>query len=347
MRSINNTERRLAVWCDTRMKTLAIFCCLLFCLGDAMAKPQELGPMISTSDSAVIVHPRFGGQILGYDVDRNGPEGLFSEFFAESGGKSLVATESFDQKTGAIIKVVAQENETLDDFVTQEFNASDLGLVLFQHAGQSHFLTMNPLDDNKFTGVWTPPIKPGYQLESISVSQGAPEVAAYQSSFNTGSTFVFSSNIAKNTFGPRISLKPIINVDEFFLPAIALNNKTNEAVLADSQGCPEPICVSSIATVNLTTGHISQFTAKLGIGTVNGLAVDPVRGIAVTTTLIDQGVEFYDLAKHTGFEVQIPNAGSAIQAGLDVEFDSIHSLFLVAQFSSTGDISNLQPRVYV
>jgi hypothetical protein len=347
MRNANDKEAQRTMSRDARITALAVFCCLVFCLGNAMAEPHDSGQLISASDSAVIVHPRFGGQLLGYDIDRNGTEGIFSEFFSESGGKSLVATEVFDQKTGAIIKVVAQENETLDDFVTQEVNASDLGLVLFQHAGQNRFLTMIPLTGDKFTNLWTPPIKPGYQLEAISVSQGTPEVAAYESSFNTGLTFVFSSNIAKNAFGPQISLKPIINVDEFFLPAIAFNNQTNEAVLADSQGCPEPICVSSIALVNLTTGHITEFSAKLGVGTVNGLAVDPLRGIAVTTTLIDQGVEFYDLANHTGFEVQIPHAGSAVQAGLDVEFDPIHSLFLVTQYSSTGIINDPQPRVYV
>ena len=53
--------------------------------------------------------------------------------------------------------------------------------------------------------------------------------------------------------------------------------------------------------------------------------------------MIDQGVEFYDLDNETGFEVQIPNAGNALQAGLDVEFDPLHKVFLVEQYRSTGN----------
>jgi hypothetical protein len=170
--------------------------------------------------------------------------------------------------------------------------------------------------------------------------------AAYESSFNTGLTYVFSSDVAGNTFGPLISLKSIINVDEFFLPQIAMDSRTNHAVLASSHGCPEPICTTDIALVNLTTGKIREFTDHLGTGTVDGLAVDAATGIACTTTLTDQGVEFYDLAKETGFEVQIPN-GNILGAGLDVEFDSVNHVFLISQYSSTGNPNDPQPRIYV
>ena len=309
---------------------------------------DEFQPNPAAGSGSVIVTPKFGGAILGYDIDRNGTEGLLSEYVALSGGESLVATETFSQKTGAILKIVAKENKTTDDYVTQGIFGS-VGLDLFQHAGQNHFLTINPLDGGRFTGKWTPPIKPNYQLWTTSVSQGTPNVAAYQSSFDSGLTYVFSSNIADNTFGRQISLKPIIDVDEFFHPQIALDSSTNQAVLADSQGCPEPDCVSSIALVDLATGKISKFSDNLGIGTVNGLAVDSETGIACTTTLIDGGVEFYDLAKHTGFEVQIANFdGTALDAGLEVEFDPIHHFFLIAQWSSNGgNVNDPQPQVYV
>jgi len=308
---------------------------------DPSATPQN------PARPAIIVHPKFGGQILGYDIDQNGNQGLLSEFVALGGGANLVATEIFDQKTGAILKVIAKENHTQrDDYDTQGI-FGDVGLDLYQHAGKNHFLTLNPLSSNKFTGMWTPPLKPGYQLGTTSNNQGSPDIAAYESSIDTGLTYVFRSNVANNTFGPLISLKPIIHVSEFFQPQIALDRKTNQAVLADSLGCPEPICVMSIALVNLKTGKIKKFTNNLGVGTVNGLALDPATGIACTTTLIDQGVEFYDLAKQTGFEVPIPNNGSPLQAGLDVAFDPIHKLFLIAQYSSTGSPNDPQPRVYV
>ena len=319
----------------------ALFCAVLCSFFIAsVANAQEV-----LSSSTVIVKPKFGGQILGYDVNPSGTEGLLSEFVDLSNGNVLAATETFNQSTGEIVAVEAKTG-THDDFVTEGIFGK-VGLALHQHNGSNFFLTMNPVEANKFTGVWKPPIKPQYQLGAISANNGTANVATYQLSFVTGLSFVFSSNIEKDTFGPQISLKPIINVNEFLAPQIALDSKTNQAVLADSQGCPEPVCVTSIALVNLSTGHIVKFTDHLGIGTVNGLAVDPETGIACTTTLIDQGVEFYNLAKHTGFEVQIPNAGNAAQAGLDVEFDAVHKLFLVSQYSSTGNVNDPQPRVYV
>lgn len=330
----------------------AAMLCLSFAVGGSaaaqtIAYEDRRGRNLPTDSApgSVIVLPKFGGQILGYAVDPTGTEGLLSEFVDLANGNVLAATETFDQSTGQILNVVAK-TQTQDDFVTQGV-FGQIGLVLYQHDGRNFFLKMNPLDLHKFNGVWNPPIMPQYQLWTMSADQGTPNVAAYQSSFETGLTYVFSSNIATNTFGPQISLQSIIDGSEFFHPAIALDSRTNQAVLADSLGCPEQVCVMSIALVNLTTGDISEFTNNLGIGDVDGLAVDSVTGIACTTTLIDQGVEFYDLAKQTGFEVQIPNAGNATQAGLDVEFDPIHSVFLVAQYSSTGDPNNPQPRIYV
>lgn len=323
----------------------AVLCCVV--LWQSREAAAQQGSDRPASQGTVTVQPKFGGQILGYDIDRNGTVGLLSEFVTETGNTSLVATEAFDQQTGAIIAVIAKQDHTANDFVTQPINADDFGLVLFQHAGKNFYLTLNPLTSNKFTGKWTPPIKPGYQLWTTSLSQGgSPIVAAYQSSFDTGLTYVFASNVAKNTFGPQISLAPIQDVDEFFHPQIALDTKTNQAVLADSPGCDEPGCIESIALVNLKTGEISKFTDNLGLGDVNGLAVDPETGIACTTTLSDQGVEFYDLANQTGFEVFIPNGLSPLQAGLDVEFDPIHKLFLVSQWDSTGSPNDPVPMVY-
>lgn len=352
MKKMRNVDGKIWIALSYRVITvlLAVFCCLASGFGRGVAEAQEAEHAVPTGASVVIVQPKFGGQILGYDIASKGSEGLFSEAFAEPNGNTLVATEAFDQKTGAIVKVVAKENGRIStDYDTLEINAPDLGLVLYQHAGKNQFRTLNPLSGNKFTGVWQPPIKHNYDLLGISVAQGTAEVAAYQSSFVTGLTYVFRSNIEANTFGRQISLKPIIDVDEFFEPAIALDTATNQAVLADSHGCPEPgpQCATSIALVNLSTGKISEFTDDLGVGTVNGLAVDPATGIAVTTTLVDQGVEFYNLATETGFEEIIPNSGSEIQAGLDVEFDRVHKLFLIEQYTSTGNIDDPQPRVYV
>jgi hypothetical protein len=306
---------------------------------------REISPSIVRTAGTVVVHPKFGGQILGYDIDQSGADGVFSEYVNLSNGNVLSATETFDQSTGTIISVVAK-TQTMDDFVAEGVFGGHVGLVLHQHKGTNHFLTMNPLDSNHFTGQWTPPIMSGYQVEGISTGQGMRNTAAYETSFNTGLTYVFGSDVAANTFGPLISLQSIINVDDFFLPQIAMDSRTNHAVLASSLGCPEPICTTDIALVNLQTGKIRKFTDHLGTGIVDGLAVDAASGIACTTTLIDQGVEFYDLAKETGFEVHIPNE-NILGAGLDVEFDSVNHLFLISQFSSNGNLNDPQPRIYV
>jgi hypothetical protein len=325
-------------------------CFLALCSGRAAAEPRGSGRTSSATAKAVIVQPKFGGQIIGYTVDPNGTEGLLSESVAEgTQGQNLAATEIFDQVNGAIVAVIAEKNHTVNDYVTQEINAPNLGLVLFQESGQNKFLTLNPLTDNQFNGTWTPTVLSGYGISEISVAQGT-EVAVFENDPNAGNAFVFSSNIAENTFGLPMSLASIINGDEFLLnPQIAFDSATNEAVLADSHDCPEPgpQCATSIALVNLTTGNITEFTDKFGVGQLNGLAVDPVKGIAVTTTLVDQGVEFYNLTKKKGHKVIIPNSGSEIQSGLDVEFDSVHKLFLVSQYTSTGDANNPQPRIYV
>jgi hypothetical protein len=316
-------------------------------LGNSMlAKAQSAGN--DSMKTRVIVKPKFGGQILGYDIDRNGTEGLVSEYVSESDEKNRVAVEKFDQTTGAIIEVVAEENHTANDFVVQEINANGLGLVLFQKSGQNHFFTLNPYTANKFTGVWTPPVKSSYQLAGISVARSG-EVALFENDLNAGLAEVFSSNVSKNTFGRPVSLASIIDGDEFLVdPVMALGRTRDEVVLADSADCPvpEPACATRIALVEVKTGTVAEFTDNLGVGQVNGLAVDPVKGIAVTTTLGDMGVEFYNLAKKTGFEKILPNATSEIQAGLDVEFDPLHKLFLVAQYTSTGNINDPQPRVY-
>ncbi|MFY9742332.1 MAG: hypothetical protein WAK21_10025 [Candidatus Sulfotelmatobacter sp.] len=295
----------------------------------------------------VIVTPKFGGQILGYAIDPSGTEGVLSESVAQSNGNNLAATETFSQSTGKILNVIAK-TDSQDDFVTEGV-FGNTALILHQHGGKNFYNIVNPLEQNKFNGAWKPPIKPNFDFWTLAGTGASPNVAAYQVSFQTGQTFVFSSNVANNTFGPQISLASIQDVDEFFQPQIALDSATNQAVLADSPGCPEPGCVTSLALVNLLSGEISKFTQNLGLGVVDGLAVDPATGTAVTTTSADGGVEFYNLANQSGFEIIIPNFdGIATDSGLSVAFDPVHSLFLISQWSSNGGNTNdPQPRVYV
>lgn len=285
----------------------------------------------------VIVHPRLGGAIIGYDIDRTGTEGLLSEYVSLGDGNNNVATETFDQTTGKILKVVAKKIDSPNDYVTQGIWGG-LGLVLYQRQIQNGykniFLKTDPLSSGKFTGKWTPPIKKDYQLYATSVSpEGTADVVAYQVIFDGSYRGnIFSSNIATNTFGPQIPLK----LGD--LPLLAYDSKTNQAALAhDGSPTSHPL----LQTVDLTTGKVRQFSA-LGVDVVNGVAVDSATGTACITTegsaVIPPMVEFYDLAKQTGFGVTL----SGSNFGLDVEFDPINKLFLVAE----GDFVNFNVLVY-
>jgi hypothetical protein len=296
---------------------------------------QPIGP------GNVIVHPKFGGQLLGFGIDAHGNEGLLSEFATLPDGTLVLATETFDQKTGKILKVVAKDEKN-DDYSTWGVFGHHVGLDEFYDQGQNSFPILNPLSDNAFTGTWTPTIPQGDVLSAIAGNLENSDVAVMM--FENGGddlTYVLGSNVAANTFGPTITI-----TDSTFCfcdsPVIALDSKTHQAVLAASSGrTPE------LALADLKTGNVTEFQG-VGWSYVNGIAVDPTTGIAVTTTqgdaLTQAGVQFYDLAKQTGIQVILPcsDNGGEGESGLDVEFDPTNSLFLVEQpYNTCNNGSNL------
>jgi hypothetical protein len=196
---------------------------------------------------------------------------------------------------------------------------------------QRLYKTINPLNANQFTGQWTPPLATGDLISGIATSQGAATTAVLASqNFNS---FVFSSNIGANTFGPLVPL-----TDSVFgfndSPVIAIDTVTNQAVVAASNGSRRSI--PEIAEVDLTDGKVTEFSG-VGFGFVNGIAVDSEDGIACTSTEIDFSLEFYNLATQTGFKVPLHNATSQTFSGGFIQFDPVNKLFLVTQeFSSTA-----------
>ena len=305
---------------------LAAAVCLL-CLA---AIPAPADDSKSSPAKNVTVQDKFGGQIFGYGVDRNGTEGMLSEIVELSDGNLLNATETFDQKTGKIIKVVHKKTETKDNLITLGVVGSHVGLEEVEHVkilfvDKITFNTVNPLDGNKLTAPWTPPIDGKTQgLEDVEADQGTPNVAVMASPYSCCARFVFGPDVAANTFGPKINLTDDV-LNASVPPVMAFDSKTNQAVLAQAQGAP--FSVPEIALVNLAKGKISEFTG-LGFGFVNGLAVDSNTGIACTTTETDNSAEFYNLAKKTGFIVQLPNIGK--YSGATVAIDPVHKLFFIA-----------------
>ncbi len=309
------------------LSTLYCFslCCSAAAQSDVAGQPSP----------QIIVHTQFGGHILGFGIDQGGTEGLLSEYVAESGGENLVATESFSQQTGSIVSVIAMQNHTMNDYDTQGVVGSHVGLVLYQIAVNggfaNYFLTLNPLDNNRFSGVWTPTIKSGYQLWGISLNQGDPELAVLQRTTGSGVyMYLNSSNVATNSFGPA---QPYNDANIGCCPVLAYDFKTDEAVLAGDNGSPTSVPI--LATINLLTGQVREANG-VGVGNPNGMAIDPVTDTAVITTpggpLTPPMVEFYNIDSQTGFGLTLPGSN----VGEDVEFDPVHRIFIVA----AGDGSN-------
>ena len=309
---------------------------LVFCTDMALAQVSEFQPDPTAGPGKVIVHSKFGGQIFGFDIDQNGSEGLLSESQLISGGNYLAASETFSQKTGQILKVVA-ETKTLDDFVTMGVVGTSVGLVEHEHVQGIYvvsrtFNTLNPLAGNKITGVWTPPLGQEHLIMpgGISRSQGEPNVAVF--GYDNGGSFipwVFSSNVAANTFGPVVDITDSYDFGSV-PPQLGYDSVTNQAILGGGDGCFG--CLPVIGLVDLTQATFTTFTG-IGYGFVNGLAVDSQDGVFCTTTEDDANVEFYSLALQAGVNAEeLPGSGGQQYfSGADVEFDPIHKLFLVAQ----------------
>jgi len=311
--------------------------CLLFFAATQRTAAQAAQPAIGGTNT--FVNTALGGFILGYDIDQTGNEGVLAESFALPGLKQNVAVETFDQKTGKIIKIVTEQMNTKNDFVSLGIVGNSVALLEFEHVTNLYvdgrkYGTINPLNSNKIGPAWTPPLTKDDIISSVSEDQGVSNTAVMF--FNNGGGFnswVFSSNVAANTFGTPIEITNSL-FDENVSPVMAYDSATNQAVLGGGNGCFG--CTTEIGTVDLATGAQTSFQG-LGFGFINGIAVDPATGIACTTTEDDFSVEFYNLATQTGTIVTIPGANNQAQSGQDVEFDPIHKWFLVGQeFTSTA-----------
>jgi hypothetical protein len=322
---------------------------LLLCAAAAVAQSdEETKPKVGPG--LIVVHSKFGGQIYGFDIDQNGTEGILSEAI-QIGNTLTAAVETFSQTTGKILKVVA-ETQTQDDFITMGVVGTSVGLFEHQHVQGGYvvtdtFNTVSPLSSNKVSGSWTPPIGSEHIImpAGVSRSQGEPNVAvfAYDNSDNF-IPWVFSSNVAANTFGPVVDIPDALNFASV-PPPIAYDSTTNQAILGGGDGCFG--CRPVFGLVNLTTSAFSEFTGNVGFGFINGIAVDGADGIFCTTSEDDANVEFYNLASQEGFAVVLPGSESLQQfSGADVEYDPIHKWFLVAQPVSSSSASGSSIYVY-
>ena len=289
-----------------------------------------------------VVHTALGGFILGYDIDPAGTEGLLSEALTRADGRHDIAIETFDQATGEIIRVLRKQIDSRNGYLTLGLFAGHVGLSEFEHVSdlyvdERRYLLADPVDGNRITGKWTPAFRKAKDILTGAARAQGFDTALFFGFRNTADDFrsyLFTSDVGANTFGPLI---PVVGDDVFDWnnsPAITYDPGRGRAVLASSHGCFG--CTIDIGQVDLATGVLSVFRG-LGLGSVNGIAIDPNTHIACTTSEDDFSVEFYDFVRGTQRQVVLPGATSQFYSGGAVAVDPVHRLFLVGQeFSSTA-----------
>ena len=306
------------------------------------AEQPTVGP------NGVIVQSQFGGQIFGFDIDQAGTEGVFAESHRLDDGRVLAAVETFDQTTGAIVKVIKKITTHDDDFITLGVTGNSVGLIELEHVAGTFdvrrtFNTINPLRRNRFTSRWTPPVGDDHLVELVSRNQGTQNAVW---TIDIGGGFlptVFSTDVGANTFGPVFSINDQ-DFSNFPDPGFAYDAVGNRAILGHAF-LGNPFIAGWMATVDLTAGTFTKFRG-VGVGDVNGLAYDPETDTACTTTEIDFSVSFYNVGSQTGFKQPLPGATQQFFSGAAVEFDPVNKLFLVAQEHSSTAATGSSIHVY-
>jgi len=309
-------------------------------LAATLAGAQASHPLANPNAGAgnIIVQTRFGGPIFGFDIDPNGTEGLLAEGQSQPDGSVLAAIETFDQRTGQILKVITQ-TQTADDYVALGIFGDSTGLIEREHPlglfnVQRTFALLNPIS-GRFTGRWAPPIDSNHLISQVRRADVGGNVAVYATdSALHPNPVAFGSNIAANTFSAVYS---VTDRDFNFEvpPIVALDAVTNQIVMGHAT-LSQFIVPPQIGILDLSSGNFTKFQGH-GLGQINGLAVDSTDGVVCTTTSFDAAVQFFDLATRTGTSQNLPGATESVFAGQHIEFDPVNKLFLIAQpFSSTA-----------
>jgi hypothetical protein len=321
---------------------VALFVCWASLIRASDQPGFQVNPDDQTGD--VIVRGRLGGLIFGFEVDPNGTEGLLCEAVSNPDGTVSARVETFSQATGAIIRVLAK-SESQDDAIALGV-AGSVGLVEHEQVRDPFhvkrtFVTINPLAGNMINGRWTPPINSKQIVNQVKPAlDGTPNIAVYALSVSTNvNPVVFTSNLADNTFGPVIDITDPDFTQEA-PPVIAFDPIGNQAILGHDK--PSPFILPPvIGFVDFAIGSFVKRTG-LGLGVINGIAVDSEDAVLCTDTSFDSAVQFYNLSDFTGVSVFLPghDPQTSTASGGDIEFDPLNKLFLVAQPFSDGQLNN-------
>jgi hypothetical protein len=308
------------------------------------------GKIVSTAD---------GGQIYGYDVDQHGSDGILAS--ANEVGTNIfkVSVEVFNTKTAKITKSFGVSTGSKNSYAVDGIFANDAALVTHfivpKHSiyAKRRYEVVDPVTAGRFTGAWTPNVKDLDVLENAENQETSTSVVYAIELKNNDNPDLVVGQIGNGAKGTVIHLDPY----SFSLnnsPQLSEDTVNNRAVMATSPAGGAPGSVPEIATVDLSSGKVATFEGidcpgSENCGAANGIAYDSATGIACTTTTLDAGVEFYNVAQQSGFWAGLPVPPSGVAefySGTYVASDPIHKLFLVAQPNSGSAVSGSSVQVF-
>lgn len=301
-----------------------------------------------TAGLGPVVQSRFGGDIFGWDIDQNGNDGLLTETVI-NGVDFLNVTETFDQSTGKIVKVVRKKlrsNANVEP-VAEAIAGSDVGVIDVETvlAGtrverDDHFDVLNPVSRNKITGRSAPPQRLDVVPSYVTDNQGSPSQLMTALYFKGGASreVFYGYDASRNAWSHRFEFPEKDLFSPLTITYAAVDSASGEGVVGYLKRAGyNPRESPTFDVVDAASGkHLRSFQG-IGYGFINGMAIDPATDMLCTTTFGDMDVEFYHLASGKGKAVQIPvlTGGGALTQGASVAADPVHHLFLVAQLNST------------
>jgi len=310
---------------------------------DERRRSGTLGPVVTS---------QFGGEIFGWDIDQNGSDGVLTETVLGNTGLVLNAIETFDQTTGKITKVVRKTVRSNADVepVADAIAGSDVGIIDVAHNYPSrgfirddHFAVMNPVSSDRITGKSAPRNPTGLVPSFVTNNQSSSSelmMGFIENKRHVDVPVYYTYDASHNRWGRREGFPHSQLFDIGFPLYAAVDSQTNVAVTG-YLGRPRynPHESPRFDMIDAATGKLMRTFQGLGLGFINGMAIDSTSGTMCTTTSKDMDVEFYDLSTRKGIAVQIPTlyGGGPLTQGAAVAADPINHLCLVAQLNSTFD----------
>ena len=294
-----------------------------------------LGPVLSSA---------LGGDVLGWDMDQTGNDGVLTEAVSARVGTTF-GVETFDEPSATITKVVSKSSSPNgnDEPYLQATVGNDIGFIDVERDGANFhrndaFELMNPVTGEKINEKTNPPQIADVVTSYVTNNQSSPTQALMGTRFGihgkvTFSLFVYNSQtnawLTPYTFGPR---------EKFFGNVLyaAVDAHSNKVFVGYQAGQGSGNYLPPRFDVfDGATGKVLRGFKGLGQGPVNGMAIDSATGIMCTTTFGDMNVEFYNDSTGKGFAVKIPGSGGPLTQGAAVAADQVNHLFLVTQQNST------------